>query len=725
MALSLLPSNWIFNGNEDFPSTLRIMQLNRIRGRLPNHLRAVHIFGLTMKLLRITLTLCVLIPIAANADEAAFKSSRPSVEELAKRVRRSLVVIESTGRQGKRRGEGSGFAVADDLIVTARHVIGDGRPVMVALPDEQTVEVTHIYSQMSHLDLAVLKTAPHGLPVLELSENTELSIGQDAIAMGHPYGLRNSIVKGVISGRRDIDGISMLQLAMSIEPGNSGGPVVDRQGRVLGIVTLKSTESDNIGFAVPVRHLRQLLDSPNPVPMNRWVRIGALDKRRWETVGGAQWKQRAGRMTVEGTGEGFGGRTLCLMKETPEFPIEIEVDVRLEDEQGAAGLAIHSDGDQKHYGFYPSAGNLRFTRFDGPDVNHWTILHNEPHAAYRPGDWNTLKVRIESDKMECSVNGRHVLTTDDMAIAPGQLGYASFRGTQAAFRNLIVAESISGKRMSVRRRAEINNILARAFAGATTSAKTVAQLESFGAETPRVLRSRAAELEAQADRIRQLADDVHTSQVRTQLLTTLRRSGDFAKGGEEPDLLKAALLLAQLDNDEVRPHDYIRRVESMVSEIQSGLADDASESDSLGALDRWLFEENGFRGSSQQYYTRSNSYLNEVIDDREGLPVTLSVLYIEMARRLNVRVAGIGLPGHFIVQFDPSDETEPPQWIDVFNRGIRLTEDEVDQQIHARGSTQTELFKAAQSNEQIVERMLRNLLGLAEQARPEIPGSAR
>ena len=76
--------------------------------------------------------------------------------------------------------------------------------------------------------------------------------------MGNPHGLKHSVVSGVISGRREIDGRKMLQLAMPVEPGNSGGPVLDMQGRVLGIVTMKSVVTENLGFAVEVNALKPL-----------------------------------------------------------------------------------------------------------------------------------------------------------------------------------------------------------------------------------------------------------------------------------------------------------------------------------------------------------------------------------------------------------------------------------------------------------------------------------
>ena len=72
---------------------------------------------------------------------------------------------------------------------------------------------------------------------------------------------------------------------------------------------------------------------------------------------------------VEGAGTGFGGRALCLaQKPSPARPFDIAVSVKLGDESGAAGLVFGADGQDRHFGFYPSAGQLRLTRFDGPNV---------------------------------------------------------------------------------------------------------------------------------------------------------------------------------------------------------------------------------------------------------------------------------------------------------------------------------------------------------------------
>ncbi len=453
--------------------------------------------------------------------------------------------------------------------------------------------------------------------------------------------------------------------------------------------------------------------------MDRWVTIGALNSHRWEPIGGAVWKQRAGRIMVEGFGSGFGGRTLCLLKDTPELPVEIEVDVRLHDERGAAGLAIHGDGGHRHYGFYPSAGHLRFTRFDGPDVNHWTILHNEPHPAYQGGQWNTLKVRVDTDSIECFINGEPVFSTQDSAIPAGRPGFAAFRGTQADFRSLTIAPSIPSRQPSPAQQARVNELLEQAQAGQPLPRTLVDELQPLGDGVAGLLEKNAAQLEARATQIRQLADDVHTARILKRLRSYLHSDAGAAQESSAPDLLRSALLLARLDNPEVRIEDYVARVDAIAAEIRDELAENVSEQQRLEALDRWLFEQNGFRGSRQQYYSRSNSYLNEVIDDREGLPVALSVLYMELARRFDLQVHGIGLPGHFITQFAPQNDQFESEWIDVFDRGTRLSESDLEQLVRNRGLSLQPSHMEPQTPEQIIERMLMNLLGLAERDRDD------
>jgi serine protease Do len=150
----------------------------------------------------------------------------------------------------------------------------------------------------------------------------------------------------------------------------------------------------------------------------------------------------------------------------------------------------------------------------------------------------------------------------------------------------------------------------------------------------------------------------------------------------------------------------------LAASISSRLPADADDAGKIAMLDRVLFSELGFHGSRGDYYNRSNSYINEVVDDREGIPITLSVVYMELAGRLGLKVQGIGFPGHFIVRFDPAEGE--PEWIDVFERGRRLSRDDLARRLAENsGESLTESHLAVAPTRAILARMLNNLLGIA------------
>ena len=306
-----------------------------------------------------------------------------TVQELAAIAKKSVVVVTFIGRDGQRQGLGAGFIVSEDgLIATNLHVIGEARPIRVELHDGRKFDVTTVHATERSQDLAVLKIDARDLPALPLGNSDELQEGQPVVAIGNPMGLERSVVSGVLSARRDIEGRSMLQIALPIERGNSGGPLLDLQGRVHGLLTLKSLKTENLGFAMCVNSLKPLLEKPNPIPMSRWLTIGAMDPEEWSVLPGGRWRQRAGQISVDGPGGGFGGRALCLStSEMPAIPFEVAVQVKFTPGDGAAGLVFHADGGDKHYGFYPSNGSVRLSRFDGPDVFSWAVLRETRSPA--------------------------------------------------------------------------------------------------------------------------------------------------------------------------------------------------------------------------------------------------------------------------------------------------------------------------------------------------------
>src|SRR5262249_16725805 len=136
------------------------------------------------------------------------------------------------------------------------------------------------------------------------------------------------------------------------------------------------------------------------------------------------------------------GRSLCLAKSTPQVPFELAVSVKLGDESGAAGLVFHADGNEKHYGFYPTNGEFRLTRFDGPDVFSWKILAQKKSENYRPGDWNTIKVAVDKGRIRCYVNDQLLIESSDDGLNAGRVGLAKFRDTEAEFKGFAVGRTV-------------------------------------------------------------------------------------------------------------------------------------------------------------------------------------------------------------------------------------------------------------------------------------------
>ena len=189
-----------------------------------------------------------------------------------------------------------------------------------------------------------------------------------------------------------------------------------------------------------------------------------------------------------------------------------------------------------------------------------------------------------------------------------------------------------------------------------------------------------------------------------RILTELLREDD-----ERVDLAQAALLIAQEDYSDLEIRPYLARLDQLASragELVKGLPDD----EATAGLVRFLFVDEGFKGNEDDYHDPRNSYLNEVLDRRLGIPITLSVVAMEVARRLGLPLMGLALPGHFILRYSTQGEL----MFDPFNGGQRLTLDGC-REIVARASGQTleldaEHLRPAGTHE-ILIRILRNLKG--------------
>jgi regulator of sirC expression with transglutaminase-like and TPR domain len=182
---------------------------------------------------------------------------------------------------------------------------------------------------------------------------------------------------------------------------------------------------------------------------------------------------------------------------------------------------------------------------------------------------------------------------------------------------------------------------------------------------------------------------------------------------QEPDLLRAALRLAWIQYPELDLAEQEAEVEHLAHLATQRLAGSPTEHTSLLRLNHFFFDEFGFRGDLLDYYDPRNSFLNDVIDRRTGIPISLSALYMAVGTRAGLTLNGIGLPAHFVVRHEATD----PAWrvyVDVFNRQVLPNREacrRLVSRIAGRSITLEEQVFLPQSVRDIILRMLANLKG--------------
>ena len=134
------------------------------------------------------------------------------------------------------------------------------------------------------------------------------------------------------------------------------------------------------------------------------------------------------------------GRCCCQKAMQPQVPYELAVTVKLDDEAGAAGLVFHSDGGQKHYGFYPSNGHLGSAASKGRTFSRGTYWQKRPPSIIGPASGTGSKSALKKTACKCFVNDELVIESTDAGLADGRVGLAKFRNTGAEFRLFAVGK---------------------------------------------------------------------------------------------------------------------------------------------------------------------------------------------------------------------------------------------------------------------------------------------
>jgi regulator of sirC expression with transglutaminase-like and TPR domain len=175
------------------------------------------------------------------------------------------------------------------------------------------------------------------------------------------------------------------------------------------------------------------------------------------------------------------------------------------------------------------------------------------------------------------------------------------------------------------------------------------------------------------------------------------------------DLGRAALLIASEEYPGLDILRYVARLEAMAAAVRPVVGATDAPQEQVEHLNTYLFVERGFRGNTQGYYDPRNSFLNDVLDRKLGIPITISVVYMEVGRRVGMPLQGVGMPGHFLVKY-PHPEADI--YIDPFNKGQILSRqgcEELLQQVYGEPVPFEESFLAPVTKKQILARILMNL----------------
>ena len=173
-------------------------------------------------------------------------------------ARPAVVVIKTD------KGQGSGFLIkSDGTIATNAHVIADASTIEVKLATGETYRRVYVLASDETEDVALLRIEAADAPTLKLGNSNDAKVGDDVVLVGAPLGLEETISTGIVSAIRILPdtGVRVIQTTAAASPGSSGGPLLDRNGEVLGLIAFSMVQGQSLNFAIPINYIRGKLDA--------------------------------------------------------------------------------------------------------------------------------------------------------------------------------------------------------------------------------------------------------------------------------------------------------------------------------------------------------------------------------------------------------------------------------------------------------------------------------
>lgn len=237
------------------------------------------------------------------------------------------------------------------------------------------------------------------------------------------------------------------------------------------------------------------------------------------------------------------------------------------------------------------------------------------------------------------------------------------------------------------------------------------KLIDIGPSAVPLLQEAEIEQPEMADRIASILEEIRGGKIEEEF------AGLAAMPDDRMSLESGAFLLARYAYPQLDVAPYRGQLDTMAREVRDRIGPRASGEETVNALNRYVFTEQGFRGNTKNYYEVENSYINCVMDRRVGIPISLSVVYLLVGRRLNLPLFGIGMPGHFLVKYESE---RYKVFIDCFNGGALLTEKNCARFLTEAGYGFDDKFLQKSSVRAILSRMIKNLLAIYSKADEQV-----
>lgn len=208
-----------------------------------------------------------------------------------------------------------------------------------------------------------------------------------------------------------------------------------------------------------------------------------------------------------------------------------------------------------------------------------------------------------------------------------------------------------------------------------------------------------------AKRFNEVRELILRSSIKEQLRSVRKNeSGDI-------DLEEGVFILSKYRYFDLDPLLYAEQLNTFAVELKEKLSSISDESEIFRRTISFFVEDKGFSGNKEDYYSEENHYINRVLDTKIGIPITLSVIYLLVGKRINLPIFGIGLPGHFILRFSFGNTHV---YFDPYNNGKVLSVSDCAEIVKNLGFNFTDDYLLPVSNRQILERILRNIIVMLE-----------